>query len=898
MEQDAVHECLAAAARTGATVLTANQRLSRTLRALYDNAQAASATGVWPALDALPLSVWLRSRWMEAVACGAIEPCLLLASHQAEAVWRRIIQDSHEGGQLLDLRAAARLAFEAWGLAHAYRLPWEPALYQPHDDWAAFFKWAQRFRCECDSNGWMDETRIADVVADAVARAALPSPARVLLAGFDEFTPQQQALLDALAGAGCEYSALPVATAATEMVRASAANMEAELRAAACRARELLITAPGLRIGVVVPALSSLRGRVERIFTEVLHPERMNTPVTDPPRAFHISAGRPLASYPVIAAALDAIELGRTLLSLEDASRLLRSPFLAGADAERSSRSLLDARVRRFRTADVTAEAVQRLARQRDTAWFSPEFAALVDRCRSTRRQWPAVQAPSAWAQSFQALLAAAGWPGDRPLDSAEFQTVERWNELLKTVASMDAAAGAWREDEAAARLGELAEDTQFQPEDENAPVQVMGALEAAGARFDYLWITGLDDRAWPAPPHPHPFLPLGLQRERGLPHSSAEREMTFARQTIARLKASAPRIVVSYPRRDGDCDLRPSALIADIRALDQNPEHERGDAWSTWMSQRARCEQTADFAGPPLLDAIAPGGVSILKKQAECPFRAFAEMRLAARPLDSGDLGISAADRGTAVHKALQIFWAEVESHERLIAMSADQLQETVARATRRALDSDSDRTSNFRRRFLEIEQDRLERLLLEWLAIERVRSPFTVVSREAERLVETGGLTLKARIDRVDRLNDGREIVIDYKTNAPSVSAWSDARPDEPQVPLYATSHIAPLAAVAFGQLTPGEVRFKGYADGADVLPGVKAFAKTPEGALYDSLADRIAAWRPVLERLARDFREGRAEIDPKSAMKTCELCHAGALCRIREWEAPEAQEPDDAA
>jgi probable DNA repair protein len=897
LEQDAVLESLAAAARTGATVLTANQRLSRTLRALYDNARATSGERVWPALDALPISAWVRSRWMEAVACSAIEPRLLLASHQAEAVWRRIIQESPEGGQLLDLRAAASLAFEAWRLAHAYRLPWKPALYESHDDWAAFFAWAQRFRRECDRNAWMDETRIADAVADAIARGALVPPPRVLLAGFDEFTPQQQALLDALASARCEYSALPAATPAVDLIRVSAMNTDAELRAAARWARELLVAAPGSRIGVVVPALSGLRWRVERIFTEVLHPERMNAPAAHPPRAFHISAGQPLASYPVVAAALDAIELGRTLLSLNDASRLLRSPFLAGADAERSSRALLDTRLRRARTADVTVDALRRLARQSETAWFSPEFAALIDRCRETRRQWPAAQPPSGWTESFRQLLDAAGWPGDRPLDSAEFQTVERWNELLRTMASMDAAAGPWREDEAIGRLGELASDTQFQPEDENAPVQIMGALEAAGARFDYLWITGLDDRAWPSPPHPHPFLPLGLQRERQLPHSSAEREMTFARQTIGRLKSSAPQIVVSSPGRDGDCDLRPSALIADVPEAEL-PSIKLRDRWSIWMSQRAACEQIADFSGPPVVDFIAPGGVSILKRQAECPFRAFAEMRLAARPLDSGDLGISPADRGTAVHKALQFFWAEMQSHERLVTMSAEQLEAAVTRATRRALESDPERTSGFRKRFLDIEEDRLKRLLLEWLAIERLRSPFTVVSREAERVVETGGLMLKARIDRVDRLSDGREIVIDYKTNAPSVSAWCDARPDEPQVPLYAISHTAPLAAVVFGQLTPGEVRFKGYAAETDTLPGVKAFAKTPEGALYDSLADRIAAWRPVLEKLARDFCEGRAEIDPKRGNKTCEQCHAGALCRIHEWSEPEAQEPDDAA
>ncbi len=43
----------------------------------------------------------------------------------------------------------------------------------------------------------------------------------------------------------------------------------------------------------------------------------------------------------------------------------------------------------------------------------------------------------------------------------------------------------------------------RFQVEDEGAPVQVMGMLEAAGLRFDHLWIMGLHDEALPAPANP-----------------------------------------------------------------------------------------------------------------------------------------------------------------------------------------------------------------------------------------------------------------------------------------------------------------------------------------------------------------------------------------------------------
>ena len=86
-----------------------------------------------------------------------------------------------------------------------------------------------------------------------------------------------------------------------------------------------------------------------------------------------------------------------------------------------------------------------------------------------------------------------------------------------------------------------------------------MGLLEASGLRFDHLWIMGLHDDALPAPPSPNPFLPVSLQREFQLPHSSAARELEFGGKLIDRLLASAPDVVVSYPETEGDRALAPS---------------------------------------------------------------------------------------------------------------------------------------------------------------------------------------------------------------------------------------------------------------------------------------------------------------------------------------------------
>ena len=47
-----------------------------------------------------------------------------------------------------------------------------------------------------------------------------------------------------------------------------------------------------------------------------------------------------------------------------------------------------------------------------------------------------------------------------------------------------------------------------------------------------------------------------------------------------------------------------------------------------------------------------------------------------------------------------------------------------------------------------------------------EATRVPFTVLETEEKTSVSIAGLTLNLRLDRIDRLNDGSLLVIDYKT------------------------------------------------------------------------------------------------------------------------------------
>jgi ATP-dependent helicase/nuclease subunit B len=115
------------------------------------------------------------------------------------------------------------------------------------------------------------------------------------------------------------------------------------------------------------------------------------------------------------------------------------------------------------------------------------------------------------------------------------------------------------------------------------------------------------------------------------------------------------------------------------------------------------------------------------------------------------------------------------------------------------------------------DLEKRRLQRLLAEWLDIEKSRSEFTVADTEAERVIAPWGLQVKMRADRVDALPDGRQIILDYKTGQLKSRGWEGERPDEPQLPLYCVTSDKPVAGAAFAMIRVGELRFRGLTAGA---------------------------------------------------------------------------------
>lgn len=878
-------------------VITAGQRLSRALGDEVTRRQRARGLQVWERAHILPWVTWLQTCWEASTDTTPDAQPMLLASAQERTLWERVIAESDQANALLQVAATARIAQEAWRLVHERRLSLAAIADAGSNDARAFAAWAQRFAVWCDGKGWLDAARLPDRLASSIAAGHIPLPRRLCLAGFDELSPQQAALLQAVAAAGCEVQQMsPQAFDATP-ARIECVSGDQELQRLARWARATLEADPAARIGIVLPDLAARRATLVRRLDEVLAPASL-LPQHGSSRAYNLSLGLPLSDYPVVRSALLILELAQGRMPLERLGGLLRSPFLAAAEAEMTRRGLLDARIRRIGETTLSARGLMKAAQgwgDAQAAHACPQLAGALQRWLEHEGLLRAQRAPSDWAGVCARLLAALGWPGERTLSSEEYQAVEAWRDLLSRFSGLDAVWPAAAYTGAVTRLRRMAGETLFQPQTPEVPIQVLGVLEAAGMQFDHLWVMGLTDEVWPPPPRPNPLLPAVLQRRHGVPHASAERELEFAQRVTARLLTSAPHIVVSHARRDGERDLRVSPLIASLAATTAEalvPQAWQGYAQQVHVSVSA-LEEIEDVQAPPLPDGTrVRGGTGVFKQQAACPFRAFAEYRLGAVTLDEPEPGLNAAERGTLLHAVLEQVWDGLTSQANLLRLTPEEEQVLVAAAvTHGVARMAASRPQTFTERFLLLEKSRLVRLTHAWLALERERAAFSVIKPEAEGSVVVGGLAFSAKIDRIDRLEDDTLAIVDYKTGRPDVAQWFGERPEEPQLPLYSLFAVPagqPVGAILFGQVRLGDMRYKGLARAPDVAPGVPALHASKYAADYADWDTLLAAWCATLTRLAEDFRRGVAPVDPKEFPKTCRYCALTPLCRIHEVNA----------
>lgn len=822
---------------------------------------AASATAfraglrVWPTPDVLPWSSWLVREFGVARAAipGGYRP---LRPAEAVLLWRAIAREQGREHGLLCAEGLAQalprsLALAAdWGLSPGGSVTPEGELLR-----AARKSWQRR----CHDLGALDPSSWSSL-------PQAPAAGSVGLAGFTNLGRARERWL---AERGIIRGGVTADHHPGAHVHAATDPAE-EIRAAAQWARERLLRDPAARLLVIVPGLDGLRARVEREFAAALPAVDAATARAAP---FALEGGRPLASYAPVRAALSWLALGCGVLRFAEFSALLRSPYLVPGPEEAAIR--LDLWLRDHNVLQIDTATLRRLG--------SPVQRDLGDSAATLLRQltgpWSEDHGQSAdaafWARSYARQLAAAGWPGRAPLDSDEQQVKQRFDELLGEYAVAGSCLGRHGGTEALASFRSLVEGTAFEAASDDVPVTISAWVDDPIVSCDGIWVCGCDASRWPAPPAPDAFMPLGLQLEAGIPAASAEGQLDLGRRNLAAWCAATPELILSYARSDEDAEQSPSSLILGMPA---------------WQPTAAQTSVVIPATAPleDILDVVGAawprgrhvrGGVRVLELQAECPFHAYAELRLAAQPLTEPRPGVDHRVRGRVLHRALEELWQEWRDSAGLQASDPATRHQRVRAAVARALKSELEVVgTGLADALREAEERRSVRVIDALLDMESSRPPFSVIGTEVKRSLTLGAFEIGLRLDRVDRLGDGSIAVLDYKSGAARRLDAHAERLRQPQLPGYAcvAGEFGAVAAVATVHLRRDGVKWRGAADEIGRLPQLRSTVAT--AGEWTSLLER---WQGRLNDLLDEYAQGAAAVMPLPG--ACAHCHLATLCRI---------------
>jgi ATP-dependent helicase/nuclease subunit B len=869
--------------RSGGWVVAASERAARAAAAAYHRARQAEGLAAWPAPAILDWQTFLRTAWQQQ---SVADDRLLLDPLQEQSIWADIAGSHQQLATQLEapLYRIANLAAEAHKLLCSYA----PQCLKPNarsawqQDAASFSKWLAEFDDIRKAGKLLSASRLplelmAQLDSSPKSFAGTQRPP-LLLTGFDRILPIQRRVLDTWG----KWQQVPAGERAGHIHFYAAPDSRSELIACALWCRQQLVDDPQARLLVITQDISLRRGEIERAFQSIAVEDGNASP------QFEFSLGIPLSQTALARGAHLLLRFLSSDLQEHELDWLLSTEQLAADPHESIALQIYMRRLRDYGLErpqwKLEAFLSQPPRSLLPTAWTGRMRSAqkrLADHLRANRSHFE-------WAELVPQVLEAAGWPGWRPLSSEEFQTLRRWQQTLENCASLgfDGRRVSWVKFLSA--LKRALDATLFSSESHQEPIQISGPTEAGGLTADGIWFMGANEDKWPATANMHPLLPPDVQRAASMPHATAQLDWDLAHAVTLRLIQSAPQVCFSYARQSKDGELRHSPLIAQFAgAPDELPDA---------LNAPPPPAPLADFVEDSVLTPFPPGsisgGASVLTHQSQCPFKAFATSRLAAKGWTPAEAGLTAAQRGQLLHDVLHSIWGSTPPDGIRTRADLEKLENRaafVARHVARAMQSTLREGVRERmpHRYLELEEQRLNRLVREWLDYESTRLEFEVLKTEDERTVNIAGLTFDLRLDRLDRLNDGTLLVVDYKTGSVNPKSWESPRPDDVQLPLYAgfaLSEDEVLGGLVFAQVRSGDICFTGRVGDAHatLFPEMNGNCSLVKRSLT---AEMMIDWKREIEMFASAFIAGRAETDPRDFPDTCKRCGLHTLCRIHE-------------
>jgi ATP-dependent helicase/nuclease subunit B len=310
----------------------------------------------------------------------------------------------------------------------------------------------------------------------------------------------------------------------------------------------------------------------------------------------------------------------------------------------------------------------------------------------------------------------------------------------------------------------------------------ILGVLEARLLQFDLTILGGLNEGSWPQGAGADPWFSRPMRASLGL--EQPERSIGLSAHDFAMLAAGPSVLMTRALKADGAPTIasrwlqRLEQLTRGLgleAALAPDCDYSRLAARMMDVPQAERLPRPAPR--PPV--ALRPSRLSVTEIETwlRDPYAIYAKHVLKLRPLDGLDEAIGPLERGTALHKALELFIAKYPG-----ALPDDAVLQLASIADTVFEEAGIPKAA------LALWQPRFMGAARGFVEFERARKAGIATSHlEIKGKLSIGDFELHGVADRIDILRDGKAAILDYKSGAPP-SKKQVEQLLSPQLPLEA--------------------------------------------------------------------------------------------------------------
>ena len=407
--------------------------------------------------------------------------------------------------------------------------------------------------------------------------------------------------------------------------------------------------------------------------------------------------------------------------------------------------------------------------------------------------------------------------------------------------------------------------------------IAILGPLEARLQSFDLVILGGLNEGSWPGAASADPWFSRPMRATLGL--EQPERAIGLAAHDFAML-AAGPNVLLTRAAKVEGAPTIASRWLQRMIQLTAGlgleiPQGPHADAARRLSHMQALTPAEPPTPRPPVAARPRKLSVTEIETWLRDPYAIYAKHVLKLKPWELLDAPIGPLERGSALHKALELYKSRFPSppHDAVAQLMAiaDQVFQELA-IPKAMMSVWRPRFECAARWFVGFEQERAGQIAQSKLEI-----------RGERKLAAPGGeFTLRGVADRIDILSNDHAAILDYKSGKPPTNAQVK-RLLTPQLPLegaiLAAGGFPDLGARASDELLYLHISGRGEGGSAQPLNDV------PE--LIEKAWAKLSSWVAHFDDQATPYL---SRLQPFSVDSVGDYDH---LARVRAWS---ISEPED--